>query len=117
MRKLKRKLKSLPDFKSEAEERVFWETHDTIPYVDWDRATVAVFPNLRPSTTTISLRLPEPLLADLKALANKRDVPYQSLLKVFLAERVAAEWRGTRSKDRLKPAPVLRKDRRPARTG
>lgn len=93
MAKPKRPLKSLPEFRSEAEEREFWETHDSAEYVDWSRAQVVTFPNLRPSTETISLRLPAPLLADLKALANKRDVPYQSLLKVFLAERVAAEWR------------------------
>jgi predicted DNA binding CopG/RHH family protein len=83
--------KPIPKFRDEVEERKSWETHDTTDYVDWSRGQVITFPNLRPSTTTISLRLPAPLLADLKALANKRDVPYQSLLKVFLAERVAAE--------------------------
>jgi len=93
MSKPKRPLKPIPDFRSEAEEREFWETHDSVGYVDWSQAEVATFPNLKPSTETISLRLPAPLLADLKVLANKRDVPYQSLLKVFLAERVAAEWR------------------------
>jgi predicted DNA binding CopG/RHH family protein len=81
----------VPVFSSEAEERHFWETHDTGPFVDWNKARVAVFPNLKPSTQTISLRLPAALLAELKALANKRDVPYQSLLKVYLAERVARE--------------------------
>ncbi len=81
----------LPAFATEAEEREFWETHDTTPFVDWDRARMAAFPNLKPSTETISLRLPSALLSELKALANKRDVPYQSLLKVFLAERVARE--------------------------
>ena len=80
-----------PTFHSEADERDFWETHDTSPFVDWSKARVAVFPNLKPSTETISLRLPAALLAELKALANKRDVPYQSLLKVYLAERVAHE--------------------------
>lgn len=83
--------RAVPAFGSEAEERTFWETHDTSPFVDWDKARVAVFPNLKPSTETISLRLPAALLAELKALANKRDVPYQSLLKVFLAERVDRE--------------------------
>src|SRR5450756_1740397 len=87
--------KAVPIFSSEAEERRFWETHDTGPFVDWGKARVAVFPNLKPSTETISLRLPAALLAELKALANKRDVPYQSLLKVFVAERVAAEWRSS----------------------
>lgn len=93
-----RESKRIPDFASEAEERAFWETHDTTDYVDWSRARRVSFPNLRPSTTTISLRLPAPLLADLKVLANKRDVPYQSLLKVFLAERVATEQRAQPTK-------------------
>ena len=84
-------LKPVPRFKSEAEERAFWEVHDTADYLNWSRARVGIFPNLKPSTETISLRLPTHLLAELKALANKRDVPYQSLLKVFLAERVAQE--------------------------
>ncbi|MGH9786093.1 MAG: BrnA antitoxin family protein [Terriglobia bacterium] len=83
--------KPLPAFASEAEEREFWETHDTTPYFDREQARSAVFPNLKPSTETISLRLPTALLSQLKELANKRDVPYQSLLKVFLAERVARE--------------------------
>lgn len=81
----------LPQFRSEAEEREFWETHDSALYVDWSEARLAVFPDLKPSTETISLRLPASLLAELKTLANKRDVPYQSLLKVYLAERVARE--------------------------
>lgn len=83
--------RALPVFASERQEREFWETHDTSPFVDWDRARVAVFPNLRPSTETISLRLPTALLSELKALASKQDVPYQSLLKIFLADRVASE--------------------------
>jgi len=83
--------KPVPEFKSEDEERAFWEKHDTADYVDWSRAEVVQFSNLKLSTSTISLRLPAQLLADLKRLANKRDVPYQSLLKVYLAERVAAE--------------------------
>lgn len=87
----KKRRKAIPQFHTEAEERAFWASHDTVPYVDWSRARPAVFPNLHPSTETISLRLPAPLLADLKALANARDVPYQSLLKVFLAEQVQRE--------------------------
>jgi predicted DNA binding CopG/RHH family protein len=83
--------KAIPAFRSEREERQFWESHDTGSLVDWSTAQVAVFPNLKPSTETISLRLPSALLAELKALANKRDVPYQSLLKVFLADRVSRE--------------------------
>ena len=86
--------KAIPTFRSEAEERTFWETHDTTPFVNWRKSRVAVFPSLKPSTETISLRLPAALLAELKALANKRDVPYQSLLKVFLAERVDRETHG-----------------------
>ena len=82
---------TLPTFASETDERRFWESHDTSPFVDWGQARVGVFPNLKPSTETISLRLPAALLAELKALANKRDVPYQSLLKIFLAERIARE--------------------------
>lgn len=83
--------KAVPSFASEREEREFWESHDTSPFVDWSQARIAVFPDLKPSTETISLRLPTALLSELKALANKRDVPYQSLLKVFLADRVASE--------------------------
>ena len=90
----KKRRKSIPRFRTEADEREFWLTHDTTEYLDWSQARRAVFPDLRPSTETISLRLPAPLLADLKALANERDVPYQSLLKVYLAERVRREDHG-----------------------
>ena len=89
--------KRIPRFRSEDAEREFWAEHDVLDYFDWDQAVPGTFPALKPSTTTISLRLPEPLLEELKALANERDVPYQSLLKVFLAERVARE-RGWRRK-------------------
>ena len=82
---------SPPAFTSEAEERAFWAEHDTTDYVDWSVAERVRLPNLKPSTATISLRLPEGMLEELKVLANQRDVPYQSLLKVFLAERLAAE--------------------------
>ena len=85
--------KQVPAFKNEDEERGFWATHDSTEFVDWSRAQRAVFPNLKPSTKTISLRLPESMIAALKVLANKRDVPYQSLLKVFLAEKVEEERR------------------------
>lgn len=84
----KRKLKPIPKFASEAEERKFWETHDSTPYVDWSNAQRVRFPNLKPSTTSISLRLPVSLLEDIKIAANKRDVPYQSLIKMWLAEKV-----------------------------
>ena len=86
-------LKPIPRFDSEDEEREFWSTHNSVDYVDWSRAKRASFSNLKPSTKTISLRLPQSLLEELKMLANKRDVPYQSLLKVFLAERVEQELR------------------------
>lgn len=85
--------KQIPIFKNEDAEREFWANHDSTDYVDWSKAKRAVFPNLKPSTKTISLRLPESIIAALKVLANKRDVPYQSLLKVFLAEKVESELR------------------------
>ena len=85
--------KHIPSFKNEDEERAFWKTHDSTEFIDWSKAKKAVFPNLKPSTKTISLRLPESIIAALKLLANKRDVPYQSLLKVFLAEKVDQEMR------------------------
>lgn len=85
--------RQVPTFRNEDEERAFWTTHDSTEFVDWSKAKRAVFPKLRPSTKTISLRLPESIIAALKLLANKRDVPYQSLLKVFLAEKVEEELR------------------------
>ena len=83
--------KKIPTFKTEDEERAFWARNDSSEYFDWSTAKRTVFPRLKPSTKTISLRLPESLIEELKLLANKRDVPYQSLLKVFLAERVDQE--------------------------
>ena len=83
--------KTLPKFKNEEEARAFWAKHDSADYVDWTKAKRVVFPNLKPSTKTISLRLPESTIASLKVLANKRDVPYQSLLKVFLTEKIDEE--------------------------
>lgn len=82
------KRKLVPRFTSEAQERKFWETHDSSDYVDWKTATSARFPNLKPTTTAISLRLPVSLLEQIKVAANKRDVPYQSLIKAWLAEKV-----------------------------
>lgn len=82
------KVKKTPDFKNEAEERTFWEGNDSTEYVDWTQAQRARLPNLKPSTKTISLRLPESLLESIKIESNKRDVPYQSLIKVWLAEDV-----------------------------
>jgi predicted DNA binding CopG/RHH family protein len=104
--------KRVPEFSSEREEQEFWQTHDTTDYVDWSQARVAVFPDLKPSTESISLRLPASLLAEIKALANKRDVPYQSLLKVFLAERIVSE----RAKEnRAMPDAALQDPVRPSR--
>lgn len=85
------KKKAIPKFNSEAEERAFWEVHDSADYVDWSKAVPVSMPNLKPSVKTISLRLPETMLHNLKMLANKRDVPYQSLLKLYLAERIEEE--------------------------
>ena len=84
-------IKPIPNFASEDEERDFWANHDSIEFVDWSNARRLTLRNLKPSTKTISIRLPESLLDELKLLANRRDVPYQSLLKVFLAERVDKE--------------------------
>lgn len=85
------KLKKIPKFKNEDEEVEFWAIHDATEYVDFSKAKKALFPNLKPSTKTISIRLPESLIEHMKQLANKRDVPYQSLLKMFLAERIERE--------------------------
>ncbi len=87
---MSRKRKPIPTFKSEAEEQAFWESHDSTDYVDWRRAERVRFSSLKPSTKAISLRLPVDLLERIKIAANKRDVPYQSLIKVWLAEKVDA---------------------------
>ena len=83
--------KKIPKFRDEEEEREFWASHDSSEYVDWKKAKRVVLSNLKPSVKTISLRLPESMLEELKLLANKRDVPYQSLVKVFLADRIEQE--------------------------
>ena len=87
-----KKLRKLPKFRDEKEELAFWATHDSTDYVDYSKAKRVLFPNLKPSTRTISIRLPESLIEHLKVLANKRDIPYQSLLKMFLAEKVEEEF-------------------------
>ena len=92
--------KKIPTFKDEASERAFWATADSTEYVDWSRGQRVTLSNLKPSVRTISLRLPEAMIAELKLLANKRDVPYQSLLKVFLAERIRQELSTDHSKGR-----------------
>ena len=93
---MKKKLKEIPKFKTEDEEREFWATHDTTDYFDWDNAVPVVFSNLKPTTRTISLRLPASMLDRLKVAANKRDVPYQSLIKMFLKDRLDAEMKTSR---------------------
>ena len=83
--------RQIPNFKSEEEERKFWAEEDTTEYIDWSHSRKAKFPNLKPSLRSISIRLPESLIERYKTLANKRDVPYQSLMKVFLTEKLEAE--------------------------
>lgn len=82
---------SIPTFMNEDEEREFWSEHDSTEFVDWKTAEKITFSSLKPSTKKISLRLPEIMIEELKLLANKRDVPYQSLLKIFLADRITQE--------------------------
>ena len=90
---VKKKLKPIPKFKNEAEERLFWQKHDSSEYINRSDAENVVMPKLKPSTRSISIRLPESMIEELKVLANKRDVPYQSLLKIFISERIDAELR------------------------
>ena len=85
------KMKIIPKFKNEEEERKFWKSADSTEYVDWRKADKTLLPYLKPSLKKVSLRLPELMIAELKLLANKRDVPYQSLMKLFLAERIQKE--------------------------
>ena len=112
------KKRKMPIFKTEDEERAFWATHDSAEFIDWSKAKPTVFPNLKPSTKTISLRLPESIIAALKVLANKRDVPYQSLLKIFLAEKVQEEMRQghvkpASTKTAAQPPPIRLRPRGP----
>lgn len=88
-----RRKKAIPAFENEEQEREFWAAHDSADYVDWRRAEDMPLPNLRPTTRTISIRLPQPMIERLKVLANKRDVPYQSLLKMYVAEKIQEELR------------------------
>jgi len=85
---MKKQLKAVPEFANEEEERRFWEQNDSSDYLDWSDAQQVVMPNLRPTTKTISLRLPQHLLDSIKAAAHARDVPYQSLIKVWLKEKL-----------------------------
>ena len=84
-------IKNIPKFKSEEQEKKFWSKNDSTDYIDWSKADQVIFPNLKPTTESISLRLPSFLLTRIKQLANEKDVPYQSLMKVFLSERVKKE--------------------------
>ncbi len=90
-----KKLKNIPKFKSEQEEREFWTKNDSSEFIDWNKSKTTSFPKLKPSTKTISLRLPEFLLNDIKIIAHKRDVPYQSLIKIILKERIDNELRNS----------------------
>ena len=83
-----KELKEIPTFANEDEEREFWASHDSTDYINWDKAEAIILPKLKPSTRTISLRLPELMLNELRVIANKRDIPYQSLIKLFLKERI-----------------------------
>ncbi|MBI3958185.1 MAG: BrnA antitoxin family protein [Chloroflexi bacterium] len=88
--------KPIPEFANEDEERAFWDDNDSADYLDWGQAQSVVFPKLKPSTKTISLRLPESMLDRIRLLANRRDIPYQSLIKVFLQERIDEEFHRSR---------------------
>lgn len=92
--------KGVPRFKTEDEERDYWASHDSTEHVDWSSARRVLLPNLKPSLKTISVRLPQWMIDELKVLANRRDVPYQSLMKVFLAERIEQELRSVRPASR-----------------
>jgi predicted DNA binding CopG/RHH family protein len=86
MKKKTSTLKDMPSFKSEKEEKKFWETHDSADYINWNNSKKVAFPELKPSTQSISIRLPCSLLEEIKVKANKRDVPYQSFIKILLSE-------------------------------
>ena len=92
---MKRKLKNIPKFNNEDEERDFWAQADSTEYIDWDNGNIVSFPKLKPSTKTISLRLPESMLDEIRTIANKHDVPYQSLIKIFLKDRIDKEFKKT----------------------
>jgi len=98
---MRKRLKTIPEFASEAEERAFWESpdNDSTEYIDWSKAKIVSFPDLRPSTKTISLRLPEELLNTIRIQAHKLDVPYQSLMKLWLAEKA---WENARSTEKTR---------------
>ena len=86
-----KKLKDIPIFDSEDEEREFWASADSTDFINWENAEVSVLPNLKPTTRTISLRMPESMLNQIRLIANQRDVPYQSLIKIFLKDKIKEE--------------------------
>jgi predicted DNA binding CopG/RHH family protein len=98
----KNNLKPVPQFKSEKEERAFWSKNDSSNYIDWSNADVVVFPNLKPSTKTISIRLPETLLIQVKVAANKKDIPYQSYIKMLLSRALNSEHAKTRKTSKVR---------------
>ncbi len=97
MPKVKQRMRNVPKFEREDQERDFWASHDSTDFVDWRRAERVKLPSLRPTTRTISIRLPESMIERLKVLAHKRDIPYQSLLKMFVADRIEEELRSAQS--------------------
>ena len=98
-----KKLKQIPKFKNEDEEGEFWATHDSTEYVDWSKAVQVRFPNLKPTTESVSIRFPKTMLSDIKILANKRDVPYQSLIKILLDEKLNEVLNGGITSKKKKP--------------
>lgn len=92
-----KKLKEIPKFKNEDDEREFWVRENSTEFIDWEEAESVVLPNLKPTTTTISLRISESMLNKIRLVANKRDVPYQSLIKIFLKERIDEELKLTKA--------------------
>ncbi|MCC5842936.1 MAG: BrnA antitoxin family protein [Verrucomicrobia bacterium] len=88
---MKTQANKIPHFKSEADEREFWAKHDSAEYINWKNGKNVTFPNLKPSLKSISIRLPESMIEQLKVIANKKDVPYQSLVKRYLSEKVREE--------------------------
>lgn len=99
MPKPKKQLRKIPKFENEDQEREFWASHDSADFIDWRQAKRIQLASLRPTTRTISIRLPEPMIERLKVLANKRDVPYQSLLKMFIADKLEEELRSARTSE------------------
>ena len=106
------KKKQIPKFSKEAEEREFWQKSDSTEYIDWKKAKSVTFENLRPSTKVISLRLPENLLNDLKKIAHKMDVPYQSLIKVFLSEKMEERYKYSYTPKKGKKRPAKHRSRK-----